>query len=74
MGVGEGSRARGKERGGGGRRGDEDILWKETDEVLLLAILHVEDEVGEGIWEAGAHGEGLFCIPNADSGNADIRA
>ena len=44
-----------------------DVLREEADEVLLLAVLHVEHQVRELLREARPHGEGLFCVSYAHS-------
>ena len=42
--------------------------WKETDEVLLVIVLNVEDHVLEMLWEARADGEALLRVADAHSG------
>jgi len=40
---------------------------KQADQVLLLRILHIENEILEGFWETRANREGFLDIANADT-------
>jgi hypothetical protein len=41
--------------------------WKQTDQILLLRILHIKDKIFKGIWETRANGERFLYIANTNS-------
>ena len=46
--------------------------WEETYQILILAILHIEDKILEVIRKTWAHGISLCCVAYADTVGRDI--
>ncbi len=47
--------------------------WKQSYEVLLFGILHIEDKIFKGIRKPGANRERFLYIAYADSGNEAVQ-
>ena len=48
-------------------RKHEYTLWEKSDEILLLAVLNIQDVVDKMIGKSRSDRERLLCIPNAES-------